>query len=277
MRLVSDRYRPWVVYSGCTLIALAILTSNLKGGASAQNIESFLLILLTPLHYSMDWSLDNVSAVWNHYIYLKGLKEENLKLKYELDAMRMERTRLIDSSVALERYKQLLGFSRQFPHRKINANVVKKTNKSWNSTLLIDTGSLLGVKPAMGVATVDGVFGQVVRVGPHISKVLSLLHPNTGIAAVFQKSRVQGIVSGTARGTCVVNFVSRFDRIILGEAVLTSGLDGAFPKNVPIGQVAKIEKTPSEIFQRIEIIPFVDVTSVEEVTVFLLESDDVIE
>ncbi len=87
---------------------------------------------------------------------------------------------------------------------------------------------------------------------------------------MLQKSRVQGVVSGSGKGTCTMRFISRFDPVELGETVVTSGLDGAFPKGIPIGKVSGIEKDNNEIFQTLEIETDVNLNTVEEVIVFIM-------
>jgi len=67
-----------------------------------------------------------------------------------------------------------------------------------------------------------------------------------------------------------MRFVSRFDPVQMGEIVLTSGLDGAFPEGIPIGRVVAIHRNPGDIFQRIEIHPVASLNSIEEVIVFCM-------
>ncbi len=275
MSLITSRYRPWVVYAGCSLTALAILSTNLHGGVVAGKIESILLALLTPVYSTVDYSLDKAVMIWEQYIYLVDLKQENLILREALGDQRSREYQYQEAVSAIERYRQILDFTHRDPAHfhphKIVADVIRQSNDSWNSTMLVNAGDIHGVQSAMGVATVDGVLGQVVRVGHNISKILSLQHPEAGVAARLETSGILGIVSGIGHRTCIFKFGSRFDRVILGELAVTSGLDGAFPKGIPIGRVSRIEKTPEEIFQKVEIIPLVDASSVEEVIIFLKE------
>ncbi len=210
-------------------------------------------------------------------MYLVGVQDENTLLRKNLNETRGKMAELANDAESARRYRDILGFTREFPARKLMADVVRSTSDTWNSTLLVDAGTRRGVQVAMGVASVDGVFGQVISVSPGISKIQSILHPDTGVSAILQKSRVQGVVSGTGRDTCHMKFSSRFDRIVLGEMAVTSGLDGAFPPNIPIGRVSRIEKGPGEIFQMIEIIPLVETATVEEVMIFFTESLEIIQ
>jgi rod shape-determining protein MreC len=272
MRFITSPYRPWVVYAGCSLAALAIFTSNLRGGEVARRIESVVLSIMSPFYSSIDWTADTVSNVWTHYIYLIDVQEENLRITEELSRSQAELTNIREHLAASDRYQHLLKQPFETERKRLLAKVVRRGKQTWNSVLIIGAGKLDGVQPFMGVTSLSGVVGQAVRIAPRISKVITLLHPQSGIAVILQKSRISGIVTGSGTGTCAMKFASRFDRIILGETVLTSGLDGAFPKGVPVGQVSRIERHPGEIFQTIEITPFVDLATVEEVVLFLPDS-----
>ena len=271
MKLISKQYRPWLIYAGCTLSAVALFTSNLRGGFASQKIESTLLFCMTPFFQTTHWVEEHAKSAWLRYLYLIDLKDENMKLKMELEDARSRLYSLEESAIANERYRELLQFSRRLPRGKIMGDVIRKGNGSWDTILIVSAGQLEGVQSYMGAATADGVVGQVVRTAPRSSKIITFLHPQSGIAAQLQKSRIAGIVTGTGHGTCIFKFASRFRRIVLGETVVTSGLDSVFPEGLPIGQVSKIEKFPGEIFQQVEIIPFVDLSRVEEVVLFFPE------
>jgi rod shape-determining protein MreC len=269
MKMLTLRYRPWVVYAACSLAALSILTSNLRGGFLANYVESSLMTVLSPMNIALDWCIESSISFFHHYIMLVDLREENEKLIDELENSHRQEVLLEEYSILTNRYRELLGFTETFHHQTLMADVVQKHLDSWNTVFTINAGSYHGIHPAMGVINKKGVIGQVTLTAPLTSKVISIMNPQCGVAAIMQQSRISGIVTGSGQGDCIMKYASHFDRIVLGETVLTSGFDDVFEKNIPIGQVSRIEKIPGEIFQRIQIIPFVDFSEVENVILIL--------
>ncbi|MCD4654147.1 rod shape-determining protein MreC [bacterium] len=270
MKLIRSQHRPWLVYTACSLISLAIITSNLKGGIVSSQIETVILNFMTPVYSSVNWSINKCRSYWFNYVALVDVQKENQLLKNKLEKMQQKQMELKEQAQSVKRLEALITESSQTAHSIVTTRVVRRTSNLLNATLLVNAGSRDGVKQGMGAATINGAIGQVVRVGPQIAKLLTLHHPDAGIGAILEKSRIQGVVSGTGKGTCVMRFVSRFDPIILGETVVTSGLDGAFPKGIPIGRVISIQRDPGEIFQSIEILPVADVNTLEEVIIFMM-------
>lgn len=270
MKLISARYRPWIVYTALSLMSLGIMTSNLQGGSVASLIESTALRLFSPIYQTVERFFGHCRAVWYDYVYLVHLQSENRYLKETIKTLREEHILLLDKAQSAERLESLISASFRSPAANIPAYVIRRGNTLLNPTILIDRGSSDGLREGLGVASADGALGQIVHTTPGISKVLTLHHTDAGIGAMFQTSRVQGVVVGTGKGTSTMRFISRFDPVILGESVVTSGLDGAFPKGVPIGKVSAITRDASEMFQTVEIVTNVNMNTVEEVIVFLL-------
>lgn len=268
MNWISEQYRPWIVYSACTLLSIAVFTSNMRGGMIARQIESFFLLILSPVYSAVDYSTSKATTILNNYLLLIDLKQQNIAMDVELSELKSQIIVLSEEANSARRFRALLDLPEIEPFNPITAEVVRKRAEPWETTFLINSGSANGIASSMGVANIDGVIGQVIRVAPQISKVMTILHPQSGIAGMLEKSRLSGVVSGTGHGTCIMKFVSRFERVVLGESLITSSLDGAFPKGIPIGIVSRIMKDPEEIFQSIEIIPYVDFSAVEEVVLY---------
>src|SRR5436190_742245 len=90
---------------------------------------------------------------------------------------------------------------------------------------------------------------------------------NSGVDALVQRTRARGIVQGTVDAGCVLNYVKRTEDVQVGDALVSSGLDGIFPKGMPIGRVVSIDKRGQGLFQSAEVAPDVDLERLEEVLV----------
>jgi rod shape-determining protein MreC len=114
-----------------------------------------------------------------------------------------------------------------------------------------------------------GIAGQVTEVSSHYSKVLLIIDPNSAVDALVQSDRARGIIKGDAAGRCLFKYVLRKNDIAVGDIVVSSGLDGVFPKGLAVGKVSSIFKPKAGIFQEVTVTPYVDFEKLEEVLVVL--------
>ena len=187
-----------------------------------------------------------------------GLEEENRMLREIVDELRRERIELIEARLENERLRSLIGFKREMPKPILPAQVVGNDLTGLFQTLLIDRGRSDGIEEGMAVLSVQGVVGQVMESSTHFARVLLLTDPNSDVAAMVQESRARGIVEGRGQHACILKYVHRSETINQGDAVVSSGLDGVYPKGALLGIVSRVRKNASELFQDVEIDPSVD-------------------
>ena len=89
--------------------------------------------------------------------------------------------------------------------------------------------------------------------------------------AAALRSRAQGVVVGGGDERLRMEYVSEAADIAVGDVVITSGIDGIFPKGFIIGHVEAVEKN-GPAYKRIVVKPAVDFLSIEEVLVVLTPS-----
>ena len=122
------------------------------------------------------------------------------------------------------------------------ARVIGASPDSGSLVVNIDRGSRDGIRRDMGVITPDGVVGKILAVYPDISQVLLLGDKESGVGAMLANTRTQGPVKGTGEPLLSLDYISNDEKVSAGEAVLTSGQDRIFPKDLPVGTV--VEATP---------------------------------
>src|SRR6202023_3010134 len=123
-----------------------------------------------------------------------------------------------------------------------------------------------GIKPDMAVITAEGIVGKVLRVYRSTSPVLLIDDQTSGVGAILDKTRLQGILRGTPAGEVVLEKVMSDEAVPAGEMVLTSGGDGIFPKGLLVGRVTKVAPG-NELFLNIRVRPAADLSKLEEVLV----------
>ncbi|HKW67850.1 MAG TPA: rod shape-determining protein MreC, partial [Terriglobales bacterium] len=112
----------------------------------------------------------------------------------------------------------------------------------------------------------DGVVGKILRVFPTSSQVLLINDPSSGVGAILEKSRLQGVIKGTANGELLLEKMMSDERVEAGDQLLTSGGDQIFPKGLPIGVVKKVSPG-KDVFLNVQVKPAAELSRLEEVLV----------
>lgn len=251
-----------IVLVAVNVILLTITGKNVKAPAG---LGRGALILIYPYQKQVTTFLQAVKDVWNRYFYLIGAAEENQQLKKALGQRLQQVNRCNETELANRRLRHLLGFEDKIPRAMTAAQVVGKDPSPWSKTIIVDKGTGEGVRRGAPVVVPEGIVGVVVDASAHAAKVLLLIDPNSAVDALVQKTRAGGIVKGGGDDYCVFDYVLRKHEIGVGDTVVSSGLDGVFPKGLRIGRISEIMRQNAGIFQKVSVTPYVDFEILEEV------------
>jgi rod shape-determining protein MreC len=248
-------------------LSFALLVVNRGGARRFDPLGAVFLEVLRPLQSVTTQATAELEGIWTHYVGLLGVESENRRLRERLRALEAEHHR--DAEVELEnrRLSQLLDFKSDLPSRVVTARVIGKDASGIFQTFTLDRGERDGVKPAMAVVSADGVIGRIAQSSPHASRVLVLSDHNSGVDALVQRTRARGIVEGTLSGSCSMKYIKRGDDVQPGDVVVTSGLDGIFPKGILVGRVRSVSQKDVGLYQAADVVPAVDFAKLEEVLV----------
>lgn len=211
---------------------------------------------------------DRVQDFWDHYVYLVGVRQENDDLREKIKTMSAELAVLRERAAEADRLARLLMFSPPPEWVREGARVVAQRlgPSSALETLLIDKGEADGYGANTPVMTPEGVVGRVLRAGRALSTVLLISDLNSAVAVLGQDSRSAGILMGGGPGQPLqVHYVPLNAPLLDGELLVTSGVDGIFPKGLPVARVTKVEASHVySLFQEVEARPLVDIQNLEE-------------
>ena len=274
MESVLGRYRNLVILVGVLFLQVLGLAMQVKRGGNANDAENTRLIriwgvdAITPFERILVWAQNGSSDIWHNYFYLRGVRAENRQLKDQIEQMRLEQVRLAEDAAQARRLQTLLAFKEQFISRTVAAQVIGSSGSDLSRTVYIDKGENAGIKRDMAVMTADGIVGKVLVVYPSVAQVLLISDQSSGVGALLEKTRLQGVLRGTANGEVVLERVMSDEQVPLGETVLTSGGDQIFPKGLPIGTVTKVGNG-KDLFLDIKIRPAANLSKLEEVLVLV--------
>jgi len=167
------------------------------------------------------------------------------------------------------RLKNLLNFKQKSPWRLVAARVIGRSLDSWSSSVIIDKGRYKGIKPGMVVISPQGLVGSVVESTDNSSKVLLINDSNQGISSIVQRSRQEGLVSGTLGTNLIMRYIPDDAQIAVGDVIITSELSQLYPKGLLVGRVVNIGREFSGLNRYALVKPAVELANIEEVLVII--------
>jgi len=174
-------------------------------------------------------------------IFYHGTYNKYLKLKKETDILKGKL--LSQNEIVREnaRLKSLLDLKGTLSYPTIASRVVGRDLSHWNSIAIIDKGESDGLKPGMAVVSPLGVVGKIAEVGKKKSKVILISDPDFSVAAVIERTRETGLVTGTLRGLCQMQYLSLGADVKKGDRVVTASLSSSFPEGFLVGTVIDVD------------------------------------
>jgi rod shape-determining protein MreC len=251
------------------LFSLALMSLSAKQEKGISFLDSLTGLILSPFQNLFTKSIQSVSDGINHYFNLVNVSKENNRLKFEVERLVNEKNDLIERISRQKRLDVLMGDRESHKKEALVATVIGRAATQWSKIIFINKGTEHGVRTHFVVVTNSGIIGQIIHAGLTTSKVLLTIDSRSAVDALFQGSRVSGVVVGTGEKQCQIKFVPNTAEIKVGDQVLSSGLGGIFPKGLVIGSVSKVARKKQGLFQEITLVPSSDLSNLEEVLVFL--------
>jgi rod shape-determining protein MreC len=233
MESVLGRYRNLIILVGvlfAQMLGLAVQVKRTTDTESTRLIRIWTVSAVTPFERGLVWIRTSTYNIWHNYAYLRGVRQENRDLKAEIERLRIEQVRLKEDAEQARRLQALLSFKEEYISKTLPAQVIGSTGSELSRAVYIDKGSADGLEHDMPVITADGVVGKVLQVFKRTSLVLLLNDQTSGVGAILEKSRIQGVAKGTATGEVFLDRVMSDQQVEPGEKLLTAGGDRVFPK-----------------------------------------------
>ncbi len=249
------------------LLSLLLLSISVRSRPYQDPLADVILFAFSPLQGAARWVQRGVSRAWFGYVYLVGAHAENEHLRRRVAELESDVIRLGELEQNNSRLLDQLKFRARLQGEVRGARVVGRDPQHWFRSLIVDLGSDDNLRSGLAVLAPGGVVGRVTELGRTASRVMLLTDNDSGIAAIVQRSRAAGIVQGTREGGCQMNYLRRDVDVKVGDIVVTSGLDGIFPKGVLIGEVVDITLEHRDLLLSARIEPSVRLAELEEVLI----------
>lgn len=258
------------------LLSLQLMSYSSRNPEVARSGARVIDAALVPFEKGYHEVSESTKYLWTHYVWLLDVEEERNSLLDRVKELEAFNSRLMEHQRENDRLRQILEFSDSTSHEGVVATVVGRDPSNWIQTITINKGSEHGIGSGMAVVDGNAVVGQVTMVAPRSAKVLLLTDSTSAIDAIVQSSRAKGIAEGGLRGGLLrLRYVERLQEVPVraGDRVISSGLDGVYPKGTLIGVVHRTDESKGGLFQFIEVAPSADLRRLENVLVIVPQAD----
>lgn len=202
-------------------------------------------------------------------LYYHHTYNKYLELQKEVSVLKAHLVGLEEVVRENARLEKLLEYRRSSPYSHVAASVIGREPSQWNASIVINKGEEQGIGQGMAVVNLTGVIGKIAEVSRYTSKVILITDPQFSVAGLIQRSRANGLISGTLQGTCRMKYLDVTSGILKGDKVITSKLSSTFPEGLLIGEIEEVDFNPTHSALEAIVRPAVSFNELEEVLVII--------
>lgn len=258
------------------VISLLLLTFYLREGDTGpiHAVRGGVMTVTSPVRMLGSAVAAPFGALGNIAQNATASSETLSELKKRNEELTAQVAELSEAQETAERLEKLVGLKSTYSLESTAARIIGSTGDAWTDSVIIDKGSASGFEVGMPVCSSGGVIGQIIEVSANTSTVRLVTDDQSGVSAMIQGSRAQGVLQGQADGTLRLEYVVSDAEVATGDIVITSGIGGTFPKGLPLGTVASIDRAPNAVYYTIVVRAASSAESNEEVLVITSVSED---
>lgn len=275
------RNRPLMITIITVIILLVLLIMTADSG-NMSGAESIAGTILSPVQDALYSAADAISDFFSRIFSGADLQAENAELKVKVAELEGQLMDYGEVKKENERLAKLLNFDTSSKDIEyLTARVIYKEPGHWFNVFVINKGLSSGIEADMPVVNGDGLVGRVVAVGAGWSRVMTIVDSMSGVPAIVERTRDNGILNGTVstgdegEAALTMSFLPLDADLVPGDRVITSGLSGEFPKGIPIGEVTEVSPSANGMKNEAVVTPWVDFRHLEEVMVITSKRIDI--
>ena len=268
MALLAIRQRSGYLFLGVLVAHVVLISAQINSRSGVPVLEAVTFGVFSEVQRAISSGVSGLRRAWDGYLGLRHVREENEALKRDLAAMQVAaqgQRALADRARGLE---QLLELRARTDLKTVAAEIIGAAATPDFRTVTLDKGSGDGLRADMAVIAPTGVVGRVVVPSARSAKVQLIIARNAAAGAIVERSRAQGVIVGAGADRLQLEYVSEVFDVVVGDVVITSGIDGIYPKGYVIGRVESVERSGGA-YKRITVRPAANFSALEEVLVVL--------
>ena len=269
----STGVRPLIVLC---LVSILLLTFYIREGENGpiHSVRGAVSVVTTPVRVLGSLVATPFNAAGNVMGNLTASQETLSELREQNAELTAQVAELSESKKTSERLESLLNLQSTYSLTSTAARIIGNSSDAWSRAVTIDKGTAAGFSCGMAVCNSGGVIGQIVEVSATTSTVQLITDEGSGVSAMIQSTRAQGMLQGQPDGSLRLSYVSTESDVKVGDIVITSGIGGVYPKGLPLGTVSSVEKSDNDVYYTIVVRAQSTAENNEEVLVITSLTDD---
>jgi len=268
MTTLDVRQRTGWLFMAVTIVHVILISAQVNTRRGVPMLEAATFGVFAEVQRASTSVLGGVQDSWENYFALQQVRGENERLQQEVAQLRVQMQQERALAQQSRSLQQLLDLRTSLTVDTTGANVIGAGASAEFRTMTLDKGTGAGLRRDMAVISPSGVVGRVIMPTSRASKLQLLIDRNAAAGALVERSRAQGVVVGTGTDRLRLDYISGTADVKVGDRIITSGIDGIYPKGFVIGQIESIERGAGE-FSGIIVRPAVDFSGLESVLVVL--------
>ena len=269
--MLDIRRRTGILFGAVIIGHVILISAQVQSKSGVRVLEAVTFGVFARVQQGTSSGLDGVRGLWGNYVALRGVRGENEALRKQVAELevRLQEQRAVAARAV--RLQELLNLRAAIASPTLAAEVIAGNPNPDMMTVTIDRGAADGVQENMAVIAPTGIVGRVIGpVAAHASRVQLIIDRNAAAGALSDRSRAGGmVVWHDGDPPLRMDLVSNLADVKVGDIVVTSGVDGIYPKGFAIGRVESSERGPG-LYRDIAVRPAVDFRGLEEVLVVLV-------
>ena len=266
MALLDIRQRVGWLFMTVTVMHLILISAQVQTRRGVPMLEEAIFGSMAEVQRVATGGIGEARGFWQNYLNLRQTGRENESLKQRVSQLEvaLQRERALAGQTRV--LQEMLDLKAETPFVTTPAMVIASGASPEFRTMTLDKGSSQGLATDMAVLAPAGVVGRVILPTPRAAKVQLIIDRNAAAAGLVERSRAQGVVVGTGSDRMRFEYVPGTADLKVGDRVVTSGMDGIYPKGFVLGQIESIERSAGE-FSNVLIRPAVNLSALEAVLV----------
>lgn len=275
MAVLELRQRTGWLFVAVVVAHIVLISAQVNTQRGVPVLEEVTFGTFAEVQRAATSAVAGVQEGWQNYFALQQIREDNEALRQEVAQLRIELEQERALAQESRTLQQLLELRNAAGLKTTAATVIGSGPDAFFRTITIDKGTSDGLRRDMAVVAPEGVVGRVVMPSARASKVQLLIDRGAGAGVMIERSRTMGVISGSGAtddmafraGLIDLDYVPNTADVEVGDRVVTSGLDGIYPKGFTVGEIQSVEREAGEF--RIKVRPAVDFSALETVLVVL--------
>lgn len=275
MAVLDIRQRTGWLFTAVVVAHIVLISAQVNTQRGVPVLEAVTFGVFAEVQRASTSAVAGVQEGWQNYFALQQIRQENERLRQEVAQLRIGLQQERAAAQQSRTLQQLLDLQGEATFKTAAARVIGSGPDAFFRTITIDKGTQDGLLPDMAIIAPAGIVGRVILPSARASKVQLLIDRDAGAGVMVERSRVNGVVSGTGStdelgfvaGLIDLEFIPNTADVKVGDRVVTSGVDGIYPKGFTVGEIQSVERDAGAF--RIKVRPAVDFASLEAVLVVL--------